>query len=97
MKNLKTQLMSDLKHISSRNLDDFKKWAGKGIFLVAGRDKEPVGVYLPIKVYERLVERSTAPETVKNHHAMSFCACGSTHGDAHTNGCTGEEFLQNEL
>lgn len=90
---MKTALMSELKHISSKSVETFKKWAGKGpVMLVSGRDKEPVGVYMPIQVYESLVAQ---PETSKPPSRMAFCACGSTHGDVHTNGCTGEEIEEN--
>ena len=88
---VKTALMSELKWITAQSVEKFKKWAGKGpVMLVSGRDKEPVGVYMPIKLYESLVGR---PETEKRPSTgMKFCACGSTHGDTHTNGCDGVEW-----
>lgn len=88
---MKTALMSELKHISSKSVETFKKWAGKGpVMLVSGRDKEPVGVYMPIKLYESLVGRPEAEKRQSTAH-MKACACGSTHGDTHTNGCDGIE------
>lgn len=86
---MKTSLMSELKHISSQNVEAFKKWAGKGVLLVSGREKVPVGVYLPIKEWER-ISKLLDPGPKKS--GMKFCACGSTHGDTHTNGCDGIEY-----
>jgi hypothetical protein len=85
---MKTALMSELKAVSARNVEDFKKWLGKGQQLVSGREKTPVAVIVPIKEWER-IQKQLAPAPVNSH--MKFCACGSTHGDTHTNGCDGVE------
>jgi hypothetical protein len=103
-KAMKTALMSELKHISAQSVEKFKKWAGKGpTLLVSGREKTPIGVYLPIKEYERLVKQhqpawEESPFGIEwkdgrgqNNKRLKTCACGSTHGDTHTNGCDGIE------
>ena len=51
---LKVALMSELKDISAKSVEKFKKWAGsEPILLVSGREKAPVGVYMTYERYAR--------------------------------------------